>query len=46
MHARNYMGFLDVASGKNPSDKAGDVRDLGLILRSGRSPGEGHSYPL
>ena len=26
---------------KNPPDDAGDIRTAGLILRSGRSPGEG-----
>ena len=30
---------------KNPAN-AGDVRDLGLIPRSGRSPGGGHGNPL
>ena len=31
---------------KNPLAKAGDIRDVGLIPRSGRSPGGGHSNPL
>ena len=31
---------------KNPSVNAGDVRDTGLIPRSGRSPGEGYDNPL
>ena len=31
---------------KNPSANEGDVRDLGLIPGSGRSPGEGYGYPL
>ena len=31
---------------KNPPANAGDIRDVGLILGSGRSPGEGHSNPL
>ena len=31
---------------KNPSAKAGDVRDVGSIPRSGRSPGGGHGNPL
>ena len=30
---------------KNPSVNAGDVRDTGLIPRSGRSPGEGYGNP-
>ena len=31
---------------KNTSANAGDVRDMGLIPRSGRSPGGGHGNPL
>ena len=31
---------------KNPPANAGDVRDMGLILGSGKSPGGGHSNPL
>ena len=31
---------------KNLSANAGDVRDVGLIPRLGRSPGEGHGNPL
>ena len=31
---------------KNPLDSAGDLRDVGLIPGSGRSPGEGHGNPL
>ena len=31
---------------KNPLAKAGDIRDVGLIPRSGRSPRGGHSNPL
>ena len=31
---------------KNPPVNAGDVRDLGLIPGSGRSPGGGHGNPL
>ena len=30
---------------KNPSDSVGDVKDLGSIPRSGRSPGEGNGNP-
>ena len=33
-------------SGKNLSPNAGDVRDVGLIPGSGRSPGEGNGNPL
>ena len=31
---------------KNPAANAGDIRDLGSIPGSGRSPGGGHSNPL
>ena len=31
---------------KNPLAKAGDIRDLGFIPRSGRSAGGGHGNPL
>ena len=31
---------------RNPPANAGDIRDMGLITGSGRSPGEGHSNPL
>ena len=31
---------------KNPSANAEDVRDASLILRLGRSPGEGNGNPL
>ena len=31
---------------KNPTANAGDVRELGLISGSERSPEEGHSNPL
>ena len=31
---------------KNPSAKAGDVGDTGLVPGSGRSPGEGHGNSL
>ena len=31
---------------KNLLANAGDIRDRGLIPRSGRSPGEGHGNPL
>ena len=31
---------------KNPPANAGDVRDAGSILGSGRSPGGGHGHPL
>ena len=31
---------------KNLPANAGDIRDMGLIPGSGRSPGEGHGNPL
>ena len=31
---------------KNPPANAGDIRDVGLILGSEKSPGEGHGKPL
>ena len=31
---------------KNPPANAGDIRDMGSIPGSGRSPGEGHGNPL
>ena len=31
---------------KNPLTNAGDVRDVGSIPGSGRSPGGGHGNPL
>ena len=31
---------------KNPSANTGDIRDVGSIPGSGRSPGEGHGNPF
>jgi len=31
---------------KNHHARPGDVKDMGSIPWSGRSPGEGHGYPL
>ena len=31
---------------KNPPANAGDIRDVGLVPGSGRSPGEGHGHPF
>ena len=31
---------------KNPPANAGDIREVGLILESGKSPGEGNGNPL
>ena len=39
------MGFPSVVV-KNPHANAGDVRDMGLIPGSGRSPVGGHGNPL
>ena len=39
----HIMGFPD---GSNGRESACNARDLGLILGSGRSPGEGTGYPL
>ena len=38
------LGFPGGSVVKNPPANAGDVRDEGSILRSGRSPGGGHGY--
>ena len=38
--------FPGGTSGKKPACNEGDVRNVGLILRSGRFPGEGHHNPL
>ena len=40
-----YQFFPGGASGKEPASP-GDMRDTGLIPRSGRSAGEGIDYPL
>ena len=39
-------GFPDGSDGKEAVCNAGDIRDMGLIPGSGRSPGEGHGNPL
>ena len=31
---------------KNPPASVGDLRDMGSLLESGRSPGEGYGNPL
>ena len=36
------MGFKETLVVKNPPANAGDIRDLGSIPRSGKSPGRGH----
>ena len=40
MRTRSLSGFLGGAVVKNPPANTGDARDVGLIPRSGRSPGE------
>ena len=40
------MGFPGGAVVKNPLAGAGDTGDVGLIPRSGRSPGERNDHPL
>ena len=40
------MGFPGGIVVKNPPANVGDVRDMGSILGSGRSPGVGNGNPL
>ena len=40
------MGFPGGPVVKKPPANAGDPRDMGLNLPSGRSPGEGHGNPF
>ena len=39
------VGAAQVALGKEPTN-AGDIRDVGSVPGSGRSPGGGHGKPL
>ena len=41
-----WQGFPGGSDDKESVCKAGDARDVGLIPRSGRSPGGGHGNPL
>ena len=41
-----YRVSVVVPMVRNPAANAGDARDTGLILGSGRSPGGGHGNPL
>ena len=41
-----YWGFPGGASGKELACQCRDVRDVGSIPGSGRSPGEGNGNPL
>ena len=43
MYVRAFQAVLVV---KNPPASAGDVRDVGSIPGSGRSPGGGHGNPF
>ena len=40
------MGFSGSSVVRNPPANAGDIRDVGSIPGSGRSPGEGNGNPL
>ena len=40
------LGFPGGVVVKNPPASAGDIRDMGLIPGSGRSPGGGYGHPL
>ena len=42
----NGIFYLQELVVKNPPSNAGDIRDLGSIPGSGRSPGEGNGNPL
>ena len=46
MLASLFWGFPSSAVVKNPPANAGDARDEGLILGSGRFPGVGNGNPL
>ena len=42
----DHLGFPGGASGKESTSKSGHIEDMGLIPRSGRSPGGGLGEPL
>ena len=46
LHSPLYLGFSSGAMVKNLPAGAGDIRDLGLIPGSGRSPGVENGNPL
>ena len=46
IHQPNKRASLMVLVVKNPSASAGDIRDVGSIPVSGRSPGGGRGKPL
>ena len=41
-----FKGFPSALAVKNPPASVGDVKNVGLIPGSGRSPGGGHANPL
>ena len=43
---RHVKGLPQWINSKESTDKAGDARDMSLILGLGRSPGEGNGNPL
>ena len=43
---KHAEGFPSGSAVKNPPAYVGDMRDVGWIPGSGRSPGRGHGYPL
>ena len=43
---KSPLGFPGGSVGKEPACNAGDIRDMGSIPGSGRSPGRGHGNPL
>ena len=46
IYLKNLWASQVVLLAKNPSANAGDLRDVGLIPGTGRSPGGGHGNPL
>ena len=46
LYVLNIVASQVIPVVKNLPDSAGDVGDLGSILGSGRSPGEGNGNPL
>ena len=46
VRTRSLSGLLGGAVVKNPPANTGDARDVGLIPRSGRSPGEENGTPV
>ena len=46
MDLKMLLGFPGGSVVKNPPANAGDTGDVGSVLGSGRSPGEGNGNPL